>query len=335
MDAAADQAEPASAPILVAGLGAERWREPTGWAILLFPLLTWILAAWTLTIKFVFPIAFAVAEGAPIGTFGISKDVTRENRLRRELLLNEKLAAIGQAVAGIQHSVKNMLSSLKGGAYMVETGLSERDRTLSEEGWAMVKDGIDHITELSSRMLNYVREWQPELELTDIGELVKSVYTGSRQLARSKGIRSRMYVDADVPKIICDPRLVRLAVLDLVANALDACAWKDYDEPERPEVTLRVRSSVREEDEERREHIEIHVEDNGEGISEAIKKNLFTPFFSTKKRLGTGMGLALTSRVIRRHGGTIEVDSELGVGTTFRVSLPVGGPSEQKKGVDG
>ena len=268
-------------------------------------------------------------KGEPIGTFGISKDVTRENRLRRELILNEKLAAIGQAVTGIQHSVKNMLSSLKGGAYMVETGLGERDRKMAEEGWAMVKEGIENMTELSSRMLHYVREWQPVLEDTDLGNIVESIHVATREKARAKGIDSTVEVDPALPMIVCDPRLIRLAVLDLVSNAIDACLWKDYEEPERPEVGIRVKRSPRD------GHIDIEVEDNGEGMSEGIQKNLFTPFFSTKKRLGTGMGLALTSRIIRRHGGTIEFDSELGRGTLFKVSLPVDGPPEHKEGTDG
>jgi len=268
-------------------------------------------------------------NGEQIGTFGISKDVTRENRLRRELLLKEKLAAIGQAVAGIQHSVKNMLSSLKGGAYLIDTGIEDKDRKLIKEGWAMVQDGIDHITELSSRMLHYVREWQPVLEETDIGALVTSVRDSAKEMAQEKEIDLNLEIDPDLPAIICDPRLVRLAIVDLVYNALDACLRKDYVEPESPAVFLRVLGS------EQHGFVAIEVEDNGEGMSEEIKKRLFTPFFSTKKRLGTGMGLALTARVIRRHGGTIEVDSKSGRGTTFGVSLPVGGPPEQEKAPNG
>ena len=268
-------------------------------------------------------------RGVSIGTFGISKDVTRENRMRRELIKNERLAGIGQAVTGIQHSIKNMLSSLKGGAYMIDMGVEEHDRALTLEGWAMVKDGITHITELSSRMLHYVRGWHPELEETDISDVVTSVCNSTLEQALGKGIGSTLTIDPGIPAIICDPRLVRLAVLDLTANAIDACTWKDYDEPESPEVQLRLRGSESE------EYVQIEVEDNGEGMTEEIEKNLFTPFFSTKKRLGTGMGLALTERIIRRHGGTIEVESELGRGTTFRVSLPVGGPLEQEKDLDG
>ena len=69
-------------------------------------------------------------------------------------------------------------------------------------------------------------------------------------------------------------------------------------------------------------------------MTEEIRKHIFTPFFSTKKKLGTGIGLTMTSRIVRKHGGDIEVESVLARGTTFRVSLPVGGPSDQKKDPD-
>ena len=268
-------------------------------------------------------------DGKLLGTFGISKDITRENRLKRESMMNARLAAIGQAVTGIHHSMKNMLSSLKGGSYMIETALDEDDKVLLEEGWTMVQEGITHITNLSSLMLNYVRELQPELELTDVGKIVKSVYVTTRESAQNKGISLQLDVDRDTPAILADARLIHSVVVDLVTNAVDACVWKDYENDERPEVVLRACGS------EDQEFVEIEVEDNGQGMTDEIKENIFTPFFSTKKKLGTGIGLTMTSRIVRKHGGDIEVESELARGTTFRVSLPVGGPSDQKKDPDG
>jgi len=268
------------------------------------------------------------SDGKHMGTFGISKDVTRENRLKRESLMNARLAAIGQAVTGIHHSMKNMLSSLKGGSYMIETALEEDDKELLQDGWTMVQEGITNITNLSSLMLNYVRELQPELEKTDVGSLVKSVYITTREMAQNKGISLQLDVDRNTPAILVDPRLIHSVVMDLVANAVDACVWKDYEENERPEVVLRAHGS------DNQELVEIEVKDNGQGMTDDIKENIFTPFFSTKKRLGTGIGLTMTSRIVRKHGGSIEVETELTRGTKFRVSLPVGGPSEQKKDPD-
>jgi PAS domain S-box-containing protein len=267
-------------------------------------------------------------DGKHMGTFGISKDVTRENRLKRESLLNARFAAIGQAVTGIHHSMKNMLSSLTGGSYLIETALDEDDKELLQEGWTMVQEGITHITNLSSLMLNYVRELQPELENTDVGSLVKSAYVTTREMAQNNGISLLLDIDRNTPAILADPRLIHSVVMDLVSNAVDACVWKDYENDEKPEVVLRARGS------ESGELVEIEVEDNGQGMAEEVEKNIFTPFFSTKKKLGTGIGLTMTSRIVRKHGGSIEVESELTRGTKFRVSLPVGGPSDQKKDPD-
>lgn len=267
-------------------------------------------------------------DGTPIGTFGISKDVTREKRLQRELLLNDKLVAIGQAVTGIQHSMKNMLNALTGGSYMVNIGIEDEDRDLLEEGWAMVQGGISNIIQLSSRMLHYAKEWKPEVEETDLDELLTSIYRINKETARTKGIELRIETSLEQPSLICDRRLIHSAVMDLLSNALDACDQKDFGESESPEVVLRLCPSERE------GYLAIEVQDNGQGMTEEIRKNIFTPFFSTKKKLGTGMGLTLTSRIIRLHGGKIEVESEPSRGTIFRVSLPVSGPRDSKEELD-
>jgi PAS domain S-box-containing protein len=262
-------------------------------------------------------------DGTAIGTFGISKDVTQEKRLLRELLLKEKLAAVGQAVTGIQHSLKNMLNSLKGGSYMVNTGLSDNDRDLLEEGWVMVQEGITRVTDLSSRMLNYVKEWEPEVEEIDITGLLESIYNLSKEAALREGIELQIEIAGELGLVNCDRQLLHSAVTDLLANAFDACLRKDYGDLEVPEVVLRAYRSKK-----RDGFVMVEVRDNGEGMTEEIKKNIFTPFFSTKKKLGTGVGLTLTSRIIRQHGGESEVESELGEGTIFRFSLPVKGPQK-------
>ncbi|MHC4406657.1 MAG: sensor histidine kinase, partial [Planctomycetota bacterium] len=92
-------------------------------------------------------------EGNQLGTFGISKDVTQEKRLLRELVQSQKFAAIGQAVTGIQHAIKNMLNALRGGAYLVRNGMASDNRQRVQEGWAMVEEGIERISDLSQHML--------------------------------------------------------------------------------------------------------------------------------------------------------------------------------------
>ncbi|MGD2215895.1 MAG: PAS domain S-box protein, partial [Gemmatimonadales bacterium] len=242
-------------------------------------------------------------SGRPYGTFGISKDITREKRLHEQLVGSEKLAAVGQALAGIQHRMKNMLNALKGGAYMVRTGLAKDDRPMLQKGWVIVEEGIDGLTEMSSHILNYVKEWRPELEQVDIGEVVKGTGTVFEQTANDRGVELRTCVAEDMPPVWCDPELVRSVLLDLLSNALDTCLDKEYGAEESPAIDVRADTA------EGRRNVLIEVQDNGVGMSEAVKTNVFTPFFSTKKKWGTGLGLALTARVISAHGGEITVES--------------------------
>ena len=120
-----------------------------------------------------------------------------------------------------------------------------------------------------------------------------------------------------------------MAVTDIVVNAIDACDSKEYGPDDNAEV--RVKNSLTEGG----VFAEIEVCDNGPGMTEETKRNIFTPFFSTKKKKGTGLGLALTSRIVSLHKGTIGVVSEPGKGSTFRILLPVAGPQKNKENADG
>ncbi|UCF35708.1 MAG: PAS domain S-box protein [Acidobacteriota bacterium] len=258
-------------------------------------------------------------DGTPVGTYGISKDVTREKRLQRQLVQSEKMAALGQAITGIQHSIKNLLNVLKGGSYMVKTGLAKGDDLLLNEGWEMVQEGIDHMTKLSSSMLEFARERKLELTEMDLGELVRKVFVMHEPRFREQAVQLRLEIDDGLPFLLGDSELIHSVLMDLLSNALDACSWKVYEEGEEAAVCVNVES------EPELDAVTIRVRDNGEGIPEELRAKLFTPFFSTKKGKGTGMGLAVVARIVRSHGGRITVDSEPGEGAEFRIILPVRG----------
>jgi len=259
-------------------------------------------------------------HGNPIGTFGISKDITREKKLQQELLQSQRFAAIGQAVTGIQHAIKNLLNGLKGGAFLIRVGLTKDNRQRIEEGLAMVEESIERISQLSRNMLNYAKEWKLELQTVDLGQLLEKISSLNQPAAADRGVTLRNETSPSMPPIRCDPELIGMATTDLVVNAIDACTWKHYPPGQSPEVVVRAYPD----DASRR--VVIEVRDNGCGMDEEIKWNIFTPFFSTKKTLGSGLGLALTARIINVHGGQLSVESEPDQGSVFRIQLPVDVP---------
>lgn len=266
--------------------------------------------------------------GEPIGTMGMSKDVTRELELQRRLNRSQRMAALGQAITGIQHSIKNLLNVMKGGSYMVKLGLANEDRDMMMEGWEMVQQGIDDMTEMSRSMLDFARTKKLKVKPTDLGELARRIHQLNRSKFREEGVDLELEVAPGLPLVECDGEMIRSVIMDLTGNALDACSWKQYPESDRPRVSVVIQPSSRNGD------VEIMVRDNGEGMTEEVRQRIFTPFFSTKEKKGTGMGLAVVARVVSMHEGNTTVESEPGEGATFRISLPIKGPSLREEDMD-
>lgn len=254
-------------------------------------------------------------DGNPVGTFGISKDVTREKNLQARLFQYEKEAAIGQAVTAIQHAIKNMLNTLTGGSYVARHGLRKNKEASIVDGLNMVDEGIAKIREMTSTMLSYARDWKLRLENIDLTETVRGVLSAIKQEAADKNIALEVDIADDLPLVSCDAQLINMTIMDIAKNALDACWAREYRDGEQARVTFRVYQH--------RDEYRIEIADNGEGMTEETKKKLFTPFFSTKEQWGTGVGLASSHRIVSLHGGEITVQSEPDRGATFTITLPL------------
>ncbi|MCU0578845.1 MAG: PAS domain S-box protein [Desulfobacterota bacterium] len=253
------------------------------------------------------------AQGRVLGTVGISKDVTEENRLRKQLLEQERLAAVGQTVASVTHCMKNVLNGLKGGSYMVEVGLKRNDPKLTREGWETVQEGVDRISKISLNMLSYCRDRKPVPVAVSPYQLARDTVELVEKSARQQGVTLTCR-GAEDEIVHLDPDAVGRALLNLVTNAVEACKEKTYGPGESPRVDVRV---------ERAEGgIRFTVRDNGVGMDQEVREQLFKRFFSTKSYQGTGLGLSTTAKIVAEHGGTIAVDSESGKGSTFTVFIP-------------
>ena len=247
-----------------------------------------------------------------LGTVGISKDVTEENRLRRQLMEQERLAAVGETVAGVTHCMKNVLNGLKGGAYLLNVGLKREDSDLVDEGWGNVQKGIDRINRLSLDMLSYCRNRNPTPVPTDPLQFAQETADLISKSAGQEGISILCHGEKG-PAVKFDPEAIGRALLNLITNAVDACREKSYPEGEDPRVKVLVKQS--------KGDLRFIVTDNGVGMSEDIQNKLFSRFFSTKDGRGTGLGLCVTQKIIEEHGGNISVQSSPGRGSIFTISL--------------
>jgi len=265
-------------------------------------------------------------DGNAIGTFGISKDITREKNLQERLFQVEKDAAIGQAVTAIQHAIKNMLNTLAGGSYLARQGMAKRNDVRIVDGLNMIEDGLHRIRDLTANMLRFAKEWRLELENADIAQMIKDIAKAVGQRAGERGVTVRHHIAGELPLVSCDAKLIHMALMDMATNALEACWQKHYEGGELAEITISAHMRGDEE-------LIIAVADNGVGMTAETKEKIFTPFYSTKEDWGTGLGLTSTLRIISMHGGGIDVESTPNKGTTFRITLPVWTVSSAKEGV--
>jgi two-component system, NtrC family, sensor kinase len=236
-------------------------------------------------------------------------------------LQGERLAAIGQTVASLSHSIKNILQGLRGGADVVEMGLKKDDLKVARGGWGILKRNLDRIMSLSMNMLAYSRQRTVEVELVKIGPLLEECAELLHDLCEARQVALIIDADADVPPIPLDPHLMHQALMNLMTNALEAV------EPKRGAVT--VRASYHPGNPRRvgtagggGPELRIMVLDNGPGILPEKREQIFEPFFTTKGLRGTGLGLAVTKRIVEEHGGRLDLASEPGKGATFTVHLP-------------
>ncbi|MEO1009015.1 MAG: ATP-binding protein [Planctomycetota bacterium] len=239
-------------------------------------------------------------------------------RLHHDKLHAERLAAMGETVASLSHSIKNILQGLSGGADLVEMGLNRDDLGIASQGWDILRRNLDRIVQLTTNMLAFSRQRQVELELTSLGTLLDDCAQLLATPCEQRGVALLVDAGDDIPPVPIDPSLIHQAVMNLLTNALEAVPDEtgsitvrvDYHEPD--SRGPRTPGAA-----------EIVVVDNGPGIPPERHAAVFEPFHTTKGTRGTGLGLAVTKRIIEDHGGHIRIESQDGQGTAFRVVLPL------------
>ncbi len=245
-------------------------------------------------------------EGEIVSVMEMSTNITEVKRLQGEL------AILGETIAGMSHTIKNILSGLQGGVYVLDSGLKTSREDKVRDGWAMVKKNVEKISDLVKGILYASKERTPEYKIYSPIQLLSEVCDLYEVKARNEGISLTRNFAQDVPPCFIDPAGIHSAVSNLVSNAIHAC--KDLDEDQSHTITVSCFMNSA--------NLVIEVKDDGAGMPENVRDNLFKKFYSTKGSQGTGLGLVITRKVIHEHGGNIRVESELGLGTTFIIEIP-------------
>jgi two-component system, NtrC family, sensor kinase len=250
----------------------------------------------------------------PVGTVTFFQDLREIKRLEKELLKSERLAAIGQTVAGLAHGIKNILHGLKGGSYLVDIGIQKDESEKLKKGWDMIKRNIGRTSNLVMDLLSYSKEREPEFETCRPNQIAGDVCALVEDKARQNKVKLVKDFDDAIAEVSMDPNSVHEVLLNLMSNAVDACLF-DEDTSKNFQVDLKTTL-------EKDNVIRFEIRDNGVGMEKEVIKKLFTSFFSTKGHRGTGLGLMVTRKLIEEHNGSIEVNSKPGKGTTVIVRLP-------------
>ncbi|MBN1848305.1 MAG: response regulator [Deltaproteobacteria bacterium] len=249
-----------------------------------------------------------------VGSVGFFQDLREIKRLERELIHSERLAAIGQTVAGMAHGIKNILYGFKGGSYLVNLGIDKDDKLKLKDGWQMIQRNINRTSDLVLDLLSYSKEREPEYENCFPNEIAEEVCDLMKETANEHEIEILKDFGQNIGEMMLDVRTVHRSLMNLVSNAIDACI---FDDNPNKDYKVIVKTGIGPDS-----NLFFEVTDNGSGMSDEVKSKLFTSFFSTKGDKGTGLGLLVTRKLIEEHNGTIHVASRLGGGTTFTVRLP-------------
>jgi PAS domain S-box-containing protein len=262
-------------------------------------------------------------RGEYLGVVLVYEDITKEHEMEQELVRIGRLAEIGELAAGIAHELRNPLTSIKGAAQVVLRDLSETNEIVDikahREFLDIIVNEVDVLGGITSEFLEYSRFSPPNIQSFSLNELLSKRINFLRHEFERCDIAVHEDYDTTLPDIEADPNQLERVFTNIFLNGVQAM-------PEGGLLTITTRpfSNGRE------DMVEIALNDTGFGMTETQIQKIFTPFFTTKTK-GTGLGLAIVQKTLDAHGGKINVQSKVGVGSTFTIMLPLSTDSDQMR----
>lgn len=230
------------------------------------------------------------------------------------LIQSEKLASLGKLAAGIAHEINNPLTSILINSHLISEML-EKDVAFGEN-IKLIIDETNRCSKIVKGLLEFSRQSPPEKEFANINEVIEKTLLLFESQVLANNVRVEKKLNENLPVILIDVNKIEQVLTNLILNALDTM----------PGGGILVISSQMSVD---NQFVEVKIRDTGSGIPKEYVSQIFDPFFTTKGIKGTGLGLSVSYGIVQQHDGTINVQSEVGKGTTIVISLPV----EEKKDV--
>jgi signal transduction histidine kinase len=226
----------------------------------------------------------------------------------------KELVTLGQSIALLSHGLKNILEGLQGGVYVVDEAFKDGDMALARKGWQIVSKNIYGVVDFVKNILYSSKNRPLKYDLASPGQLAKDALALFKERAAGMHIRLRHQVNPCIPNVHLDVASISRMLNNLIWNALEAC----LNDKQNRNYYVSVKTDFFDDD-----HFMFEITDNGTGMDERTKRNIFEEFFSTKGSAGTGLGLSVVEKVVNKHGGRIEVISNPGKGTKFKVILKI------------
>ena len=245
------------------------------------------------------------------------EEKTKELQATHDFLIqSEKLASLGKLAAGVAHEINNPLTSILLNGHLLLEQYKEDDAV--KEKLQMIIDETVRCSSIVSGLLEFARQTPPEKTVVDINRVIESTLLIMDTQVMVHKVRIMKYYDNALPQIRVDVNKIKQVFTNLILNALDAMAGGGV---------LKIVSQLSRDG----KCVEVKFEDSGKGILKENLRKIFDPFFSTKETKGTGLGLSISYGIVQQHGGTIDVESVVGSGTTITVCLPLHEVTKGKK----
>jgi signal transduction histidine kinase len=235
--------------------------------------------------------------------------------LERSLRQSEKLATIGQLASGLAHEIGTPLNIIGGRTELAQRRLD--DKELIQKNLDTIAQQTERITKIIHQLLGFVRKKRPERKALRINALLETTLDLLDHQIQKQGVKVVKDLREDLPLATGDPDQLQQVFLNLILNAIQSM-------PDGGELRISAtceRTSKEALEEGNREYVVVCVKDTGVGIENEVLQNIFNPFFTTKDT-GTGLGLMVSQGIIQDHEGWIDVQSEIGKGSVFKVYLP-------------